>query len=75
MGTLITKFCHNEECGYVYTADPKLDVYAHTDAFCPNCQRTETYTDGDIPITKAEMPKFLTDRLIKEWWKNHHSKK
>ena len=72
---MIPKYCHNEECGYVYTSDPELDVYAHADAFCPNCQKMETYKEGDIPIAKAEVPDFLVTRLTKEWWQNHHSKK
>ena len=72
---MITKFCHNEECGYVCTSDPETDCYAHVDEFCPSCQSQETYKEGDIPGMKKEIPKFLTDRLIKEWWKNHHSKK
>lgn len=63
---MITKFCHNEECGYVCQADPELDVYAHHDLECPACDRKESL--------KSEVPKYLIDKLIKKWWINHRKK-
>lgn len=68
---LIPKFCHNEDCGYVCTSNPETDVYAHADAFCPACQKMETYKEGDIPVMKAEIPEFKVKRMIGQWWRNH----
>lgn len=60
---MITKFCHNEECKYVCTANPDTDVYADSDVACPAC--------GISKSLKSKMPEFMVVHLVSSWWKEH----
>ncbi len=67
MMNLVNKYCHNEECGYLYQSNPETDVYAKDHTNCPNC--------GNPKSVSNYPPDWHFKAIMRLWWANHHKNK